>query len=105
MSDRRHFYFGLTFIIILGFPGGSDGKESACNAGDMGLIPGLGRSPGEGNGYPLHYSCPKNSMERRAWQAIQSMGSQRVGHDCYFKRVFEVNVHEYLPAFTQFNKM
>ena len=42
---------------ILGFPGGSDGKESACNAGDMGLIPGLGRSPGEGNGYPLQYSC------------------------------------------------
>ena len=39
-----------------GFPGGSDGTESACNAGDLGLIPGLGRSPGEGNGYPLQYS-------------------------------------------------
>ena len=46
------------------FPGGSDGKESAYNAGHPGLIPGLGRSPGEGNGSPLQYSCLKNSMER-----------------------------------------
>ena len=46
--------------INLGFPGGSDGKESACNAGDSGLIPGLGRSPGEGNGNPLQYSCLEN---------------------------------------------
>ena len=83
-------------------------KNLPANAGDrrdVGFIPGLGISPGVGNRNPLHYSCLKNSMERRAWQAIQSMGSQRVGHDCYFKRVFEVNVHEYLPAFTQFNKM
>ena len=48
------------------FPGGSDGKESACNAGDLGSIPGLGRSPGEGDGYPLQYSCLKNSMDRGA---------------------------------------
>ena len=52
-----------------GFPGGSDGKESACNAGDMGLIPGLGRSPGEGNDYPLRYSGLENSMDRGAWEA------------------------------------
>ena len=45
------------------FPGGSVGKESACNAGDLGLIPGLGRSPGEGNGYTLQYSCLENSMD------------------------------------------
>ena len=51
----------------LGFPGGSDGKESACNAGDLGLISGLGRSPGEGNGNPLQYSCLENSMEKGAW--------------------------------------
>ena len=51
-----------------GFPGGSDGKESACNAGDSGLIPGLGRSPGEGKGNPLQYSCLKNSMDRGAWR-------------------------------------
>ena len=51
------------------FPGGSDGKESACNAGDSDLIPGWGRSPGEGNGNPLHYSCLGNSMDREAWWA------------------------------------
>ena len=46
-----------------GFPGGSDGKESACNAGDLGLIPGLQRSPGEGKGYPLQYSGLENDMD------------------------------------------
>ena len=51
------------------FPGGSDGKASACNAGDLGLIPGLGRSSGEGNGSPLHYSCLENSMDGEAWWA------------------------------------
>ena len=49
---------------IRSFPGGSDGQESACNAGDPGLIPGLGRSPGEGNGNPLQYSCLENFMDR-----------------------------------------
>ena len=53
----------------VGFPGGSDGNESACNAGDLGSIPGLGRSPGEGNGNPLQYSSLENSMDRGAWQA------------------------------------
>ena len=52
------------------FPGGSDGKESACSAGYVGSIPGLERSPGEGNGNPLRYSCLENSMDRGAWQAI-----------------------------------
>ena len=47
----------------VGFPGGSAGKESTCNAGDLGLIPGLGRSPGEGKGYPHQYSCLENSMD------------------------------------------
>ena len=60
------------------FPGGLDGKESACNAGDLGWIPGSGRSPGEGNGSLLQYSCLENSVDRGAWQ---SMGSQRVRHD------------------------
>ena len=49
------------------FPGGSDGKASAYNVGDPGLIPGLGRSPGEGNGNPLQYSCLENPMDRGAW--------------------------------------
>ena len=53
-----------------GFPGGSDGKESTCHAGDLSLIPGSGRSPGKGNGNPLQYSCLKNSMDRGAWKAI-----------------------------------
>ena len=52
-----------------GFLGGSDGKESACNAGDTGSIPELGRSPGEGNGYPLQYSCLENPTDRGAWWA------------------------------------
>ena len=47
----------------MGFPGGSGGKESVCNVGDPGLIPGLGRSPGEGNGDPLQYSCLEHSMD------------------------------------------
>ena len=57
----------------MGFPGGSDGKESACDAGDLGSIPGLGRSPGEGNGNPLQYSCLENPMDGGAWQATLHM--------------------------------
>ena len=53
----------------MGFPGDSDDKESAFNVGDLGSIPGLGRSPEEGNGYPLQYSCLENSMDRGAWWA------------------------------------
>ena len=60
--------------------GSSGGKESAYNAGDLGLIPGLGRSAGEGTGNPIQYSCLKNSMDRGAGWATQFMGSQRVGH-------------------------
>ena len=51
------------------FPGGSDGKESACSVGDPGLIPGSGRSPGKENGNPLQYFCLENPMNRGAWQA------------------------------------
>ena len=51
------------------FPGDSDRKESSCNAGDPGLIPGLGRSPGEGNGHPTQYSCLENPMDRGSWSA------------------------------------
>ena len=53
--------------VISNFPGGSDGKASAYNAGDPGSIPGSGRSPGEGNGNPLQYSCLENPMDIRAW--------------------------------------
>ena len=54
---------------VLGVPGGSDGKESTLNAGDLGLIPGSGRSPGGGNGNPLQYPYLENPMDRGAWQA------------------------------------
>ena len=56
-------------VTLSGFPAGSDCKESACQAGDLGLIPGSGRSPGEGNGNPLQYSCLENSMDKGAWWA------------------------------------
>ena len=61
----------ILLMYILGFPGGSDSRESACNAGDLKSIPDLGKSPGEGNGYPLQYSGLENYMDRGAW----------VGHD------------------------
>ena len=54
----------------MGFPGGSEVKASACNAGDLGSIPGSGRSPREGNGNPLQYSCLENPMDGGAWWAI-----------------------------------
>ena len=58
----------IAIFTVQGFSGGSDGKGSAYNAGDLALIPGSGRSPGEGNGNPLQYSCLENSMDRGAWQ-------------------------------------
>ena len=68
VSLPTHFLFSLAFIPYPGcsFPGGSDGKESACNTGDAGLIPGPGRPLGEGNSYPLQYSCLENPMDREA---------------------------------------
>ena len=64
----------------MGIPGSSDGKESACNAGDPDLIPGLGKSPREGIGNPLLYSCLENPMTKKPGR-LQSMGLQRVQHD------------------------
>ena len=63
-----------------GFPVGSDGKESACNAGDPGSVPRSGRSPGDENGYPLQYSCLENPMDRGTG-GLRSMGSERVRQD------------------------
>ena len=63
MTKARVWYYS-------GFPGGSDGKESTCNVGDPGSIPGSGRSPGEGNEYPLQYPCLEDPMDKGAWQAI-----------------------------------
>jgi len=69
--------------MLSGFRCGSDDKESACNAGDYGSISGLGRYPGEGNGYPLQYSCLKNSMDRRAcWATVHGVAKSQtqLGH-------------------------
>ena len=69
----------------MGFPGGSDGKESACNAGDLGSIPGLGRYLGEGNGYPLQFSCLENPVDRGAcWATVH--GVVRVRRDLATKQ-------------------
>ena len=75
---------GVLIISLLiptrGFPGGSEGKESACNVGHPSMIPGSGRSPGEGNGNPLQYSCLENSWTEEPG-GLQPMGLQRVGHN------------------------
>ena len=72
LEARNHWWFWYFLFIDTtgdGFPGGSDGKESACNVGDLGSIPASGRSPGEENGNPLQCSCLENSTDRGAWWA------------------------------------
>ena len=77
----------MSFLISMlikqsvGFPGGSDGKESTCNVGDLGLIPELGRSPGGGHGNPLQYSCLQESPWIEEPSGLKSLGSQTVGHN------------------------
>ena len=66
--------------MLMGFPGGSDGKESTCNAGDLGLIPELGRASGGGHGKPLQYSCQENPHGQRS-PVSYSPWDRRVGHD------------------------
>ena len=73
------FNYLLLYPLIPNFPGGSDGKEAACHAGDLGSTPGLGRSPGAGNGYPLQYSCMENSKDGSL--VGYSSWSHRVRHD------------------------
>ena len=76
VSPIKCLYYFISFF------GGSYGKESACNVGNPGSIPGLGRSPGEGNGNPLKYSfVPVEFHGQTSVVGLQSMGSQRVGHD------------------------
>ena len=87
------YHTSLTSIAIakllsdVGVPGGSDGKESSCNAGDPGSIPGSGRSPGEGNGNPLQYSCLENPMDSGAWQAT----AQRVAESDMTERLMHTH--------------
>ena len=79
-TEQLHFHFHFLCRIAKGFPGGAEVKASACNVGDLGLIPGLGRPPGEEKGHPLQYSGLENPMDRGAWWATVH-GSQRVGHN------------------------
>jgi len=79
MQGRTTWFKSRLHHVFEELPGGSDRKESACNAGDLGLVPGLGRSPGEQNGYPLQYSCLENMLmlgkiegrRRRGWQRMR----------------------------------
>ena len=72
---------------MIGFPGGSDSKESTCNEGDLGLIPGLGRSPGGGHGNPLQYSCLVNPMDRGACQAtVHEVTKSQTGLNDYLQQ-------------------
>ena len=73
------------YIAYKGFCVGSNSKERAFNARDLGLIPGWGRSPGEGNGYPLQYSCLETSMDRGAWQAIYGIEESGITNAYLFK--------------------
>ena len=78
-------FFFFFIYQCAGFPNASSRKESTCHladTGDLGSIPGWGRSPGEGNGSPLQYSCLENPMDGGAWRDTQSTGLQRLGHDC-----------------------
>ena len=68
----------LPIISHQGFPGGSDGKESACNVGDLGLIPGLGRAPGGGHGKPLQYSCLENPHGQRSLPGYSPWGRKEL---------------------------
>ena len=83
-TKSDHIKPNQTFFGSLGFPVSSAGKESVCNAGDPGSIPGLGRCPGEGNGNPLLYSCLGNPMDRGAWQAMVREVT-KVGHSLVTK--------------------
>ena len=73
-------------LYLFGLPWWPSGKESSCQLGDSGLIPGLGRSRREGNGNPLQYSCLGNPMVRRAWRGCGPWGHKRVGHDLATKQ-------------------
>ena len=81
----------------MGFPGSSDGKESACNAGEQGSVPGLGRSSGEGNGIPFQYSCLDNFMDSGAWWATVHgvTKSQRYLSDYQWSKIDDIGITFY----------
>ena len=85
----------------MGFPGGSEAKVSACNAGDLGSIPGSRRSPGEGNGNPLQYYCLENPMDRGAWRAtVNGIKESDTTEQLHFQYI---NIH-FWKGMTQYRK-
>ena len=90
-------YLYIHVYMHIGFPGSSDSKESACNAGNSGLIPRLGRSPGEENGYPCQYSCLENPMDRRAWRATVH-GVAKIVHVCVCIYIY-IYTHTYIDVY------
>ena len=92
ICDSVSFLFYSLVCFQLGFPGGSEVKASACNAGDLGSIPGSGRSPGEGNGNPLQYSCLENPMDGGAWWAtIHGVAKSRTRLSDFTSLCFQFN--------------
>ena len=87
-------YINVLIHSNMSFPGGSDGQKSACSAGDLSLIFRLGRSLGEGNGYPLQYSCLENSMDRGSWQAT----AHRVAKSWTWLRIISLT-HSNIPRY------
>ena len=87
----------------MGFPGGSDGKETACSARDLNSIPGLGRYPGEGTDQPLQYSGLENSLDRGAWQAmVQGVTKGQTGlSDFLFQKMVAQMPHIHNPQFAE----
>ena len=85
-----------------GFPGGSEVKASACNAGDLGSIPGLGRSSGEGNGKPLQYSCLENLMDGGAWWArVHGVANNQTRLSDFTHSLTHVDGHSIQPGLSQ----
>ena len=79
--------------------GGSDGEESACNTGDLGLTPGSGRSPGEGNGHPLQHSCLENPMDRGTlWATVPGVAESDMTEQLTFRASLVAQVVKNLPA-------
>ena len=92
----------IKFHISDGLPRWFSGKESACNAGDPGLFPGSGRSPGERNGNPLRYSCMGNPIDRGTWRGYSPWGRERVRHNLVTKQHIALGVWSFLEGWGAF---